>query len=115
MKDKIFEYVRENYGCIPDYPWESSPECAVLRHTKSRKWFALFMEVKRSVFGLGEGMVWVVNLKCHIPERECLIAEGKAFPAYHMNKKQWTSVLLDGSVDEASLFNLMDQSYEMTQ
>ncbi|MCR5075875.1 MAG: MmcQ/YjbR family DNA-binding protein [Ruminococcus sp.] len=115
MVSELINYAKEQYGTSPDYPWDKTPEFAVLRHSENRKWYALFMEVKKSVFGLGDGKVWIANIKCNSYERECLIAEGKAFPAYHMNKRLWTSVLIDGSVDIDSLKNLIDQSYDITR
>lgn len=36
------------------------------------------------------------------------------FPAYHMNKDSWISILLDGSVSEEEIKNLLDLSYKLT-
>ena len=115
MRDKLLAYAKKKYGSVPEYLWLSAPDYAVLRHSDNKKWYALFMEVKRSVFGLGDGNVQIMNIKCNTPERDCLIAENKAFPAYHMNKKLWTSVLLDGSTDFTSLCNLIEQSFKLTE
>lgn len=35
-------------------------------------------------------------------------------PAYHMNKENWISILLDGTVDIGRIADLLDMSYEMT-
>ncbi|MBR0141383.1 MAG: MmcQ/YjbR family DNA-binding protein [Ruminococcus sp.] len=115
MRGKLLKYAKEKYGSVPEYLWLSSPNSAVLRHDDNKKWYVLFMEVKRSVFSLGEGNIQIMNIKCNVPERECLIAENKAFPAYHMNKRLWTSVLLDGSTDYNSLCNLIDESFKLTE
>ncbi|MBR1592065.1 MAG: MmcQ/YjbR family DNA-binding protein [Ruminococcus sp.] len=115
MRDRLFEYAKKKYGSVPEYLWLSSPDSAVLRHDDNKKWYALFMEVKRSVFGLGEGNIQIMNIKCNAPERDCLIAENKAFPAYHMNKRLWTSILLDGSTDFGSLCSLIDESFKLTK
>ena len=36
-------------------------------------------------------------------------------PAYHMNKKHWLTILLNGSVNDDEIYNLLDMSYEMTE
>ena len=34
-------------------------------------------------------------------------------PGYHMNKKHWITVLMDGSVPDRLLFNWIDNSYQL--
>ncbi len=40
--------------------------------------------------------------------------EAGVFPAYHMSKTHWISVLLDGSVDKDKIKWLLDLSFELT-
>jgi predicted DNA-binding protein (MmcQ/YjbR family) len=35
-------------------------------------------------------------------------------PAYHMNKEHWLTVLLDNTVPEKEIYELIDDSYELT-
>lgn len=37
-RKQLFEWVKEEYGTDPDYPWQDWN--AVLRHKDSRKWYA---------------------------------------------------------------------------
>lgn len=34
-------------------------------------------------------------------------------PGYHMNKKHWNTVLIDGSVPDKELFSWIDHSYDL--
>lgn len=54
------------------------------------------------------------NLKCE-PERSVeLRAEYDTIvPGYHMNKKHWNTVTLDGSVPTALVAELIDHSYDL--
>ena len=36
------------------------------------------------------------------------------FPAYHMNKQHWISVVLNDSVDDDTVEMLLDMSYKLT-
>jgi predicted DNA-binding protein (MmcQ/YjbR family) len=54
------------------------------------------------------------NAKCD-PERATQLREEYSgiLPGYHMNKKFWNTVLLDGSVPGALVRELIDHSYEL--
>lgn len=45
--------------------------------------------------------------------RECLLSEGRCFPVYHMNKKNWISIILDSNIDFKILCNIIDESYNL--
>ncbi|MBF1202590.1 MAG: MmcQ/YjbR family DNA-binding protein, partial [Fusobacterium periodonticum] len=36
-------------------------------------------------------------------------------PAYHMNKKHWCTICLDGTVELEKIYNLIDISYELAK
>ena len=50
-KEEIFEYVKKQYGTMPEYLWAQSPDNAVLRH-KNGKWYAAILRVEKSKLGL---------------------------------------------------------------
>ena len=110
MREEIFSFIKEFYGVEPDYPFASSPDAAVLRHP-SGKWFGIMMQVPKNKLGLlGEEPVDIINLK-----RDPMLglADGeRIFPAYHMNKEHWISVLLNGSVPFEELKALIAMSYD---
>lgn len=61
-REEIYEYVKKQYGTIPEYLWKSSPESAILRH-KNGKWYAAILRVEKSKLGLEEeGMVDIINV-----------------------------------------------------
>lgn len=113
-RQEVFAWVKQQYGTEPDYPWQDGN--AVLRHKRNRKWYGLVMEVGREKLGLtGDGTAEVINLKCN-PDLIGSLRERPGFhPAYHMNKEQWISVRLDGSVPEGEIKDLIDLSYGMTE
>ena len=64
----------------------------------------------------GKGRADVVNLKLD-PEEVYAVREMYAsiLPAYHMNKRHWVSVILDGSVPQDFCELLIEKSYSATQ
>lgn len=110
----VLEYVSEEYGILPDYPWEDD-DSAVLRHPENRKWFGLIMHIPVRRLGLDEDReADVLNVKCDPVMLGSMLMEKGFFPAYHMNKSCWLSVLLDGSVPGDKVFMVLDLSYELT-
>lgn len=112
-REEIFAYVKKQYGTVPEYPWKESPESAVLRH-KNGKWYAVLMQVKKSRLGLeGDTKVDILDVKCD-PDMVGLLTQTYGFlPGYHMNKKYWITMLLDGSVSEAKILDFLDMSYDL--
>lgn len=55
-----------------------------------------------------------VNLKGEPEWNELLRAEHEAVvPGWHMNKRHWNTVVLDGSLPDALVLELLDRSYEL--
>ncbi len=113
---KIMEYQTKKYGAEPEYLFESSPDCAVFRHAENRKWFSIMMRVPYRKFGISsDETVDIINLKTGDPFfTSSIIEEPGVFRAYHMNKREWISVLLDGSVPEDEICALIDRSFAVT-
>lgn len=114
-RSELEKYIKEHYSAQTDHPWLSDPNFEVFRHRDNRKWFALIMDVPRSKLGLpGEEKLDVVNLKCDPVMAASLRDEPGIFPAYHMNKEYWITLLLDGSVPDETVELLVDMSYNAT-
>ncbi len=108
QRKRLFQYIEDFYGTEPEYLWAKYPTYAVFRHSASRKWFAPGMYLSRDKPGLsGGGCVDILNVKCDSVLIGSLLAEAGFFPAYHMNKNTWISVLLDETVPEERSFPLL--------
>lgn len=114
-REELERYILNNYNTKPDYPWKKYPDYAVFRHSGSRKWFAVMMNVPKKKLGLqGADMLDIVNFKCEPFVVGALRMENGFFPAYHMNKENWITAALDGSVSDEKIKMLLDMSYTMT-
>lgn len=119
-------FIHENFaGIIQDWPWEDTPEYSVLRHADNRKWFALIMTLPYATLAKqnpnrlplapnSPESIDAINLKCDPDLVEEVTTHPGILPAYHMNKRYWITILLDGSCDESELKNLIDQSFYLT-
>lgn len=55
-----------------------------------------------------------MNLKCD-PDRAIELREENPaiIPGYHMNKKHWNTVILDGSLSKKLILEMIDHSYDL--
>ena len=115
-RQTLYDHINNKYRVSPEYPWRRYPANAVFRHKDNRKWFALIMTVGRDKLGFdNREPVDVVNLKIDdMFFRDIIIQEEGIMPAYHMNKLHWIAVLLDGTVPDERVYDLLDISYTAT-
>ena len=114
-KQEFINYCLSTYGTSPDYPFDEDFETAVLRHADNRKWYAIMMRVSRRKFGFdSDEVIDVVNLKLPTEMFGSFGAADGVYPAYHMNKLHWISVLLPDAPDDVVQF-LTNVSFEATR
>jgi predicted DNA-binding protein (MmcQ/YjbR family) len=101
IPETLIEYSLSQRGAIQDYPFGPMPMVIKIHG----RMFALFSK--------GEPH-WSVALKCD-PEIATNLREQNASitPGYHLNKKHWISIELDGSIPEPELFAMIDHSYSL--
>lgn len=114
QKGEILDYVYEKYGISPCFPFEDDNETTVLKEKNKGKWFAIIMNVKPSALGIKEeGQIDVINVKIDPDILDKIVDNNKYFRAYHMNKKLWTSLILDGRLSKNEIEKFIDDSYNL--
>ena len=114
-KQEYLKYCADTYATAADYPFDEDFETAVLRHTDNRKWYAIVMRVSRRKFGMdSDEVIDVVNLKLPTEMFGSFGASDGVYPAYHMNKLHWISVLLPDAPADVVAF-LTNASFEATK
>lgn len=110
---RIMAQIQEKYGNQLEYLWEKSPDTAVLRHEGNKKWYAVLMRISWDKLEKGrEGLVEAVNLK-HYQVVDLLSQKG-IYPAFHMNKRYWISMVLDDTLSDSAVLELFEKSWNLT-
>jgi predicted DNA-binding protein (MmcQ/YjbR family) len=95
------DYCLAKPGAVPDFPFGGD---------------TLVFKVKGKMFalcGIG-GDPLEVNLKCEPELAELLRGKYPAVtPGYHMNKRHWNTVRIDGSIPDEVVLELIDLSYRL--
>lgn len=112
-RENIFNWVKQEYGSEPDYPWKD--DNAVLRHKDNNKWYGVVLVVSPDKLGMtGDDVIDILNVKCDPVMISYLRLKPGFHLAYHMNKDKWISIRLDGTVAEDEIKSLISMSYELT-
>ncbi len=115
-REDIFKYVKENFNTEPDYPWARTPTNAILRHKTSRKWYGAIVNIPKSKLGIGGNEeINALLLKSDPPLIALMVGQKGIYPAYHMNKEHWLTIVLETEVNIEDVFKLINISYEITK
>ena len=113
---EIVAYVKNKYGDELEFLWEKSPKNAVVRRKSSNKWYAVILTIPKRKIGLeSDEVIEVINLHNIPKEIEKLIDYKRYFPAYHMNKRHWCTICLDGTIELKEIYKKIDISYELAK
>jgi predicted DNA-binding protein (MmcQ/YjbR family) len=101
LEEDLVEYCLAKPGAKEDFPFGPMPMVIKV----GGKIFAFFMmEAEMSKLSLKCDPVIAANLR---EENASII------PGYHLNKKHWNTILLDGSISVRELEAMIDHSYEL--
>ena len=110
----LLENVRERWQEELEFLWEDSPEYAVLRRTDTGKWYAVLMRLPKRKFGLDSDEVSeFLLLRIPKDEAETIHGDKRFLPAFHMNKRTWFAIPLDGGVGFDEILLRMSRSREL--
>ena len=115
MYEDVLRYVKERYNSTIVKPFKTNPDIKALVTAKN-KWYALFLDIEYNKLkkdSLVDSKVKIINLK-HISSKISDITDNRnIFPAYHMNKNHWISVVLDNNIDIEYVKELIELSYDL--
>ena len=110
--NRVSKYIFDKYNSHPCFLWSENHGFGVFKNEKN-KWYGIIMNINISKLTKGDYEVEVMNLKVSKEELPKLLEKENYYEAYHMNKKHWVSIVLDGKVDDKEIFKLIDESYDM--
>lgn len=104
-REDVIKHCLKYKNVYEDYSFHD-PNWCVIRHKENRRVFTW-------IFDRNE-YVWI-NVKCD-PEWRDFWRETfeSVIPAYHLNKKYWNSIILDGSIPDKDIERMIGESYDLT-
>lgn len=112
----VIEYVREKYGDELEFLWEKFDNNAIWRRKDNQKWYGLVITISKRKLGLdSDEIVEAMDLRLKPELMAKTIDNEKYFPGWHMNKKSWYTVILDGSIPTDEICRRIDESYGLAK
>ena len=111
--NEITRYIKDKYSIDPEFLWEKYPFFGIFRNKNNNKWFALITNVDKSKIDEGNGKVELLNIKLDSNKIKELLQNKGYYEAYHMNKKSWISIILNNTLKDKEIFELIDESYNI--
>ena len=107
------------FGDKIDFPFSTAPTYGVFRNPENRKWYGIIMNIPKSKIensgraaslSADDAIVEIINVKID-PEKSIELKKRRGFyDAYHMSKKNWITIALDGSVSDGLIVDLLKKS-----
>jgi predicted DNA-binding protein (MmcQ/YjbR family) len=105
LRKRLMQYCLTFACAYEDYPF--GDDTAALRHGGNRRIFALFLtHGGRELLNLKNEPFNALYWRDEFPS---------VIPGYHMNKVHWNSVILDGTVPDDVVREMIDESHDLTR
>lgn len=110
IQTSVQQYLKSKPATLVDFPFDNVTEVYKVKG----KMFALLGSGKDHIKAPDDATPYFLNLKCD-PDEALMLRD--IFPAiiagYHMNKKHWNTVILDGSIPQGEIERMIDNSFDL--
>lgn len=116
QSNRLDEYMSAVYGKV-DFTFEKHPEIGTYKESGDTKWYALIMAIpfKKIDNNQSDEIIEIINLKVDKKELKSLLLKKGIYPAYHMNKDNWVSIVLNDTLSDMELILMINNSYDLVQ
>jgi predicted DNA-binding protein (MmcQ/YjbR family) len=113
LREKLIVYLRDTDQAEITHAWPHQfPHYVTIHEKNNPKWYGLIMNVPYQKLGIDKkGEVQVLNVKLDPSEIQKRIDHQTYFPAYHMNKTDWISILLTTSISFEEVVEQVEKSH----
>ena len=117
ISSEIINYCNNKYGGNHVNPFKKHPDILAFVNEKN-KWYALMSNVEYNKLNKTSNIITkvkILNVKYPTDNISDIIDNQNIFPAYHMNKKHWISIVLDKNIKLETIKELIDMSYSLVK
>lgn len=112
---EVIRYIKEKYGDELEFLWEKFDDNAIWRNKENEKWYGLLLTISKRKLGIdSDEIVEAIDLRYQKDEAKQIVDNEKFFLGYHMNKNSWITIKLDDTVDIKTIYDLIDNSYNLS-
>ncbi len=108
-------WIKDTFQIQPEFIFDKFPDTAVFRHADNHKWFAIEQLLSGTEFQLQDTDVETLTLKVNPKEIRHLLKQPGIYEAYHMNKKNWVTIVMNRICSDEMIQQLLTDSYNLTK
>ncbi len=112
---RIGKFIPEKFQSRPEFLWPKYPSLAIYRYDGNNKWFALIGDIAVNKIDPSfepNEEVSFLNVKVDKKEVEDLLNREGYYPAYHMNQKNWITMILNDTLTDDEIKKRIEDSFE---
>lgn len=115
QSNRIANLIKEKYNVLPEFLWDKFPNYAVFRNKDTDKWFGIIMNIDKSkiIPNSNSNEIEILNVKVDDLVEDFLKEKG-IYPAYHLSKKSWITIILDDTLTDNEVMKLINISYDLS-
>ena len=114
QSNRIAVYLKETYGTTPEFLWKKYPGHGVFRNTQNQKWYGIILNIHASKIMNEDKEIEILDVKIKPEQLEELLNKPGYYPAYHMNKKNWITLVLDETLSDEEIKQHLDESFHLS-
>lgn len=112
---EIINYVSKKYNDKLEFLWEKFDNNAIWRNKQNNKWYGILLIIPENKLNMqSDKIIEVLDLRCQKEKVQEIVDNKKIFNGYHMNKKSWITIKLDNTIDTKTIYDLIDNSYNLS-
>lgn len=113
--NRIANLIIKKYNDTPEFAWSKFPGYGIFRNSNNDKWYGLIMNINKSKIDSGNEEVEILNVKLDEEKIKVLLSRKGFYKAYHMNKDNWITILLDDTIQDEEIMNYIEESHKFTE
>lgn len=113
--NRITDFIIKQYNDIPKFAWSKFPGYGIFKNPHNNKWYGLIMNINKNKIDNGNEKVEILNLKLSENKIKNLLNKKGFYEAYHMNKKNWITILLNDTIKDTEIINYIEESHRFTE
>lgn len=113
--NRITNWIINQYNDLPTFLWSKFPGYGVFKTSRNDKWYAIIMNINKNKITKGNEEVEILNVKLDEKEIKDLLKRKGFYPAYHMNKNNWLTIILDDTLSDEEIISYIVKSHQFTE
>ncbi len=113
--NRVTALIIQKYHDYPAFLWESNPGIGVFKNSLTNKWYGIIMPINKNKLTNESKEIEILNVKLPKDKIKELLSKKGYYKAYHMNKENWLTIILDETINDDTIMELIAESHVYSQ